>query len=102
MINTNKTYDDIIYRNDLFAMAEKYKERFELINLITREDDPSIHGPNFFKGRPSTEFVSKYVDDATTLRVYACGAAITKYAKKKAKETGIPATPVSWKASHLF
>lgn len=93
MINTNKTYDDIIYRNDLFAMAEKYKERFELINLITREDDPSIHGPNFFKGRPSTEFVSKYVDDATTLRVYACGAAITKYAKKKAKETGIPATP---------
>ena len=39
------------------------------------------------------EFVSKYVDDATTLRVYACGAAITKYAKKKAKETGIPATP---------
>ena len=93
MINTNKTFDDIIYRDDLFAMAEKHKERFELINLITREEDPSVHGANFFKGRPSTEFVSKYVDDASTLRVYACGAAITKYAKKKAKETGIPATP---------
>lgn len=93
MINTNKTYDDIIYRDDLFAMAEKHKDRFELINLITREDDPSVHGANFFKGRPSTEFVSKYVDDAATVRVYACGAAITKYAKKKAKETGVPTKP---------
>ena len=93
MINTNKTYEDIIYRDDLFALAEKHKDRFELINLITREEDPTTRGANFFKGRPSTEFVSKYVDDPTTLRVYACGAAITKYAKKKAKETGIPATP---------
>ena len=93
MINTNKTYDDIIYREDLFGLAEKHKDRFELINLITREEDPSIYGKNFFKGRPTTEFVSKLVDDPTTLRVYACGAAITKYAKKKAKETGVPATP---------
>ncbi len=93
MIYTNKTFGDIIYRDALFAMAEKYKERFELINLITREEDPAVHGPNFFKGRPSTEFVSRYVSDASTLRVYACGAAITKYAKKKAKEKGVPATP---------
>jgi len=93
MVYTNKTYDDIIYRDALFKMAEKYKDRFELINLITREDDPTMHGASFFKGRPSTEFVAKYVDDASTLRVYACGAAITKYAKKKAKETGVPATP---------
>ena len=93
MINTNKTYDDIIYRDGLFEMAEKYKDRFELINLITREEDPSQRGANFFKGRPSTEFVKKYVDDTTTVRVYACGAAITKYAKKAAKETGVPATP---------
>ena len=93
MIYTNKTRGDIIYDQGLQEMAEKYKERFELIHLITREDDPSVHGPNFFKGRPSTEFVKKYIDDTSTVHVYACGAAITKYAKKAAKETGIPATP---------
>ena len=93
MINTNKTFDDIIYRDGLFEMAEKYQDRFELINLITREEDPTQRGPNFFKGRPSTDFVKKYIDDAAMVRVYACGAAITKYAKKEAKKTGIPATP---------
>lgn len=92
-IDVNKTANDIIFREQLDALQKAHPDRFELIHMITREDDPSVHGPNFFKGRPSTEFVSRYVQDPSTVLIYSCGPAITKYEKAKAKETGIEPTP---------
>lgn len=92
MINVNKTITDIILHEQLVALAKAYPENFEYINLITRED-PTHMGPNYFKGRPTTEFVRKYVKDPSSVRVYACGAAITKYQKEAAKLAGTTPTP---------
>ena len=87
MIDVNKTVGDIMLHDQLAALARAYPERFQFINLVTRED-PSHLGPNYFKGRPTTEFTKKYVPDPKTVRVYACGAAITKYHKEAAKLAG--------------
>jgi ferredoxin-NADP reductase len=92
MIDVNKTVGDIMLHEQLTALAKAYPENFEYINLITRED-PSAYGPNYFKGRPTTDFVRKYVRDPSSVRVYACGAAITKYQKAEAKEKGVEPTP---------
>jgi len=92
-INVNKTYDDIIFRDQLDALAKAYPDRLQLVNFITREDNPERYGPHYIKGRPTTEILSKYVDDPSTVLAYACGAAITKYEKAKAKAEGREPSP---------
>ena len=44
--------------------------------------------------------MSKYVQDPSTVLIYACGPAITKYEKAKAKETGIEPRPRFIEAVH--
>jgi 3-ketosteroid 9alpha-monooxygenase subunit B len=99
-IDVNKTYDDIIFRDQIQALADAYPDRVELVHMITREDDPSVHGPHFFKGRPNAESVGKYVRDPSSAYVYACGPAITKYEKKKAKEEGYEPKPRFMESVH--
>lgn len=88
MINTNKTYQDIIFREQLDTLAREFPERFEVIHMLTREENPSIYGPNYVKGRPTLDFVRKYVRDPSSVLVYSCGAAITKWQRQAAKEQG--------------
>jgi ferredoxin-NADP reductase len=92
MIYVNKTVSDVIFHDQLNALAKAYPEQFELIHLITREDASHL-GPNYFKGRPTTEIVRKYVRDPSSVRVYSCGAAITKHQKEAAKLAGTTPTP---------
>ncbi len=92
MIDVNKTVGDIILHDQLKALERAYPDRFQFINLVTRED-PSYLGPNYFKGRPTAEITRKYVNDPSSVRVYACGAAITKHQKAAAKEKGTEPTP---------
>jgi ferredoxin-NADP reductase len=87
MIDVNKSLGDIMLHEQLRALARAYPDRFEYINLITRED-PSHMGPNYFQGRPTTEFIRRYIRDPSSVRAYACGAAITKYHRAEAKEKG--------------
>jgi 3-ketosteroid 9alpha-monooxygenase subunit B len=87
MIDVNKTVGDIILHDQLKALERAYPDRFQFINLVTRED-PSYLGAGYIKGRPTTEFTRKYVRDPSSVRVYACGAAITKYQKEAAKQAG--------------
>jgi len=92
MIDVNKSVGDIIFHEQLRALAKAYPDRFEYINFITRED-PSYLGPGYYKGRPSTDFVRRYVRDPSTVRAYACGAAITKHQREDAKAKGVEPTP---------
>jgi ferredoxin-NADP reductase len=87
MFDVNKTVGDIILHDQLRALASAYANRFTYVNLITRED-PSYLGPNYMKGRPSSDIVRRYVHNAATARHYACGAAITKHQREAAKQTG--------------
>ena len=92
MFNVNKSVGDIILHEQLRALAKAYPDRFTLVNLVTRED-PAYLGPNYFKGRPSTDLVRRYVPNAATARHYACGAAISKHQRAEAKEKGVEPTP---------
>ncbi len=92
-IDVNKTHEDIIFRDQLAALAKAFPNRLEVIHLLTREDDPSQYGPNYHKGRPSLDFLNDHIGNPDTALVYACGPGITKHQKKKAKVTGETPTP---------
>jgi ferredoxin-NADP reductase len=93
MINVNKTTDDIIYFKELEKLHRDFPDRFKLIHLLTRDEDPKRHGEHFHKGRPTLDFVATRIKDPQSVLVYACGAAITKWQKKHAKETNIEPKP---------
>jgi len=92
-IDVNKTYNDIIFRDQLQALADAYPDRLELVHLLTREEEPAKYGSHFHKGRPNADIVKRYIRDLSTVMVYSCGPAITKWDKKKAKEGGYEPSP---------
>jgi ferredoxin-NADP reductase len=86
MINVNKSIEDVIYLKELEKLHQEFPDRLQLFHLLTREENPERHGAHFLKGRPSLDFVAKKVQDPKSVLVYACGAAVTKWQKKVAKE----------------
>jgi 3-ketosteroid 9alpha-monooxygenase subunit B len=93
MINVNKTIDDVIYLKELEQLHREFPDRFKLFQMLTREEDPARHGDHFLKGRPTLDFVATKIHDPSSVLVYACGAAVTKWQKKHAKEHGIEPKP---------
>jgi 3-ketosteroid 9alpha-monooxygenase subunit B len=93
LINVNKTRDDIIYRELIEKMAKDYAQQLKVVNFITREANPERYGPDYVAGRPTVETVSALVGDPSRLLVYACGAAISKWQRKKAELEGKEPTP---------
>jgi 3-ketosteroid 9alpha-monooxygenase subunit B len=91
-IDVNKTLGDIMLHDQIMALQRAYPDRLEVVQLVTRED-PSHLGPQYIKGRPTTDLVRKLVRDPSTARFYACGAAITKHQKEAAKAAGTEPTP---------
>ncbi len=93
LIDVNKTYEDIIYQAQLDALQEQYPSRFRILHFLTREENPERRGSHYFSGRPTAERLRPLIKDPATVLAFACGAAITKWQKKAAKETGIEAKP---------
>lgn len=88
LIDVNKTTEDIIYHQELNALAQAYPDRFKLIHLLTREENPSQHGSYYRAGRPTLELLQEVITDPNRTLVYSCGAGITKWQRKKAQAEG--------------
>jgi len=89
----NKTWNDIIYRDELAAFAAKHSDRVEIIHALSREPDAEKRGPNVKSGRVTLDLLKDVVPDWSAVRVFTCGPALTKWDKKHAKETGEPMNP---------
>jgi 3-ketosteroid 9alpha-monooxygenase subunit B len=92
-IYSNKTWDDIIYRDELARLERENPEKLSVIHCVTREPDAAKHGPRVHPGRVTPDLLRKVVPDWSTPVVFACGPAITKYEKLAAKEKGVEPTP---------
>jgi 3-ketosteroid 9alpha-monooxygenase subunit B len=92
-VYSNRTWDDVIFRRDLQALAEANRDRVKLVHTLTREPEPHRHGPDVRAGRVSTALLREVIPDPTSCRVFACGPAITVWDRKVARETGVPPAP---------
>ena len=95
MVYVNKTCNDVILLSELEQLRRDFPDRFELIHCITRDDEKDIvaQGSHWRKGRPDLAWLKSIVHDPSTVLVYACGAAITKFQRQEAKETGVEPAP---------
>jgi ferredoxin-NADP reductase len=92
MLYANKTYNDIIFRDELEALAKRYPQ-FKLIHTITREPEVSQYGPHYRKGRIGKELLSEFLGDRSTVQVYTCGPGITPFEARAARKAGTTPTP---------
>jgi ferredoxin-NADP reductase len=93
LLCSNKTWGDILFREQLDALEAQHPDTLRVVHCLTRETDESRFSPKVRKGRVSQALIEELIPDRQTCLVYACGPAITPWERRKAMETRTPATP---------
>ena len=90
---SNTTWDDIIFRDALHALAAENQDRLRVIHLLTAQKDltglPAVVRP----GAMSTELVREVVPDCGTAVFFACGPALSPWDRLAAKEKNVMPNP---------
>ena len=78
LIYSNKTYDRIIFRNELHQLENQYQERLKIHHILTQSENLRADFPVFYKGRLSPLITKKIIKGILAERDYrpeyfACG-----------------------------
>ncbi len=92
-VYSNRTWDDVIFRRELEAIAQAHADRVRLVHTLTREPAPHRHGAHVRSGRVGLELLRETIPDPGACRVYACGPAISVWDRKAARESGKEPVP---------
>ena len=87
-VYSNKTWDDVIFRDELSRLAREHPDRLKVLHTLTREDDVTSLGPNVRRGRVDQALLREAIDDPTACLVYVCGPGVSKFDLAAAKEAG--------------
>ena len=89
---SNKTWDDIIFRDELDGIERRNADRLRVIHTLTREEPPAGRA-NVRRGRIDAAMLREAIPDPSACIVYACGPAIGPFDKQAAREKGVEPTP---------
>jgi len=92
-VYSNKTWDDVIFRDALAALAERFPERLRLVHTLTREASPERHGANVRRGRVDAALLREVIPDPGASLVYACGPGIGPFERAAARARFEPPAP---------
>jgi ferredoxin-NADP reductase len=100
LIYSNKTWNDIIYRDLLAAMEGQSGGRLRVVHTITREPEDFPYTDNILRGRISAELIARLAGDVKTCMFFACGPAVTVWDKRAAKAEGREPPPRFMESVH--
>jgi 3-ketosteroid 9alpha-monooxygenase subunit B len=101
-IYSNKTWDDIIFRDGLNAIARDHADRLRVVHTLTRQKDMTGIPSDVRTGRVTTDLVRELVPDHETCIFYACGPAIGPWDRLAAKQKGVEPTPRFMESVHAI
>ena len=87
-VYSNKTWEDIIFRDELSRLATQHADRLTVFHTLTREENPSVFGPSVRKGRLNAALLREAIPASGECDVYVCGPGISKFDIATAKERG--------------
>jgi 3-ketosteroid 9alpha-monooxygenase subunit B len=92
-VYSNKTWDDVIYRDLLAGLEHEHPERLRVVHTLTRDPDAASRGERVRTGRVSARLLAAEIPDPSACLVYACGPAISTWDRHRAKEEGTTPAP---------
>ena len=93
LLYSNKTWDDIIFREALAALSREHPDRLEVIHRLTRQPGPLSYGPKVGSGRIDVDLVEGILDREPESLVYACGPAVTVWERRACAAAGTTPHP---------
>jgi len=87
-VYSNKSWDDIIFRDELARLAAQHPDRLKVLHTLTREENASVFGPSVRKGRMNAALLREAIPQPADCYVYVCGPGISKFDVVAAKEKG--------------
>jgi 3-ketosteroid 9alpha-monooxygenase subunit B len=87
LVYGNKTWDDIIFRHQLQALAERFPDKFRIVHAISREKR-TASGLDIRHGRVSEELLREFIPDPTAVEIFTCGPGLSNFEKASAREKG--------------
>src|SRR5690606_22188050 len=89
LVYGNRTWRDIIYRDELARLCRAFGDRLRVVPALSREQRAGRAA-----GRVGEELLGRVIGERPEdVQVFACGPAITKHQRNKAKQTGQEPAP---------
>jgi 3-ketosteroid 9alpha-monooxygenase subunit B len=92
-VYSNKTWSDVIFRDELARLASEHPDRLTLLHTLTRESGSGGFGPTVRKGRIDLPLLREAISNPTECLVYVCGPGISKWDLAAAREAGTTPQP---------
>jgi ferredoxin-NADP reductase len=92
-IYSNKTWDDIIFRDALNTFCAEHADTVRLVHCLTRQDVPEGAPAGTRRGRVSADLLRELIPDPAAVMIYACGPALSSHDRAAAREKGVEPTP---------
>jgi 3-ketosteroid 9alpha-monooxygenase subunit B len=87
-VYSNKSWDDIIFRDELAQLAAQHADRLTVVHTLTREASANLFGPSVRKGRVDAGLLRDAIPQPSECYVYVCGPGISKFDVAAAKDRG--------------
>lgn len=92
-IYSNKTWQDIIFRDALTALEREHPDRLRMIHALTRETGAIPSGVDVRRGRIDAALLGSVLEREPTSIVYSCGPAITVWERRACAAAGTTPPP---------
>lgn len=92
-VYSNRTWDDVIFRDQLNQLAKAHADRLKVVHTLTREPNASALDGDVRLGRVSEALISEAVPDTSECHFYVCGPAISVWDRAAAREKGVEPQP---------
>jgi 3-ketosteroid 9alpha-monooxygenase subunit B len=89
---SNRTWQDVIFRDALARLRTQHPRRLRVIHTLTRET-AGPHGEDVRSGRITLELLRATLADEPQSLVYACGPAVTVWERRACAAQGTSPTP---------
>jgi 3-ketosteroid 9alpha-monooxygenase subunit B len=84
---SNKTWEDVIFREELAALERRHASRLRVVHALTREPSHPV-SQGVWKGRINAALLKELVPEPRACLVYACGPAIGPFERAAARGKG--------------
>lgn len=91
LVYSNRTWDDVIFRDALARLEEQHPDRLQVIHTLTRDPGPLPYGVR--SGRVDVELLRAVLLREPDSLVYACGPAVTVWERRACAAQGTKPAP---------